>query len=165
MINIMMFKVIWRGGIIKGKALFLVGIILITVIAVAAYQIRGDNQQFTLNNSLDPQNQTNYNNETLNKNTNQQESNNLENNENSNNQNTITKQETSSKDNINNYDSRSIASKYIEEPNAVAGEPKRVKIGGQDTDVVPVISDGKQVGEIHIDPKTGENVGGAGGAP
>lgn len=159
-----MFKVIWRGGIIKGKALVLASIILITVVAVAAYQIRDDNQQFALN-SADPQNQTDYNNENPNNNTNQGESNSLNNNENSNNPSKNTAQETSSKDSVSHYDSRSIASKYIEEPNAVAGEPKRVKIGGKSTDVVPVISDGKQVGEIHIDPKTGENVGGAGGAP
>lgn len=138
---------------------------MITVVAVAAYQMRDDNQQFTLNNSSDPQNQTNYNNGSHNNATNQGESNSLNDNENSNNQNISTVQETSSKDNVENYDSRSIASKYIEEPNAVAGEPKRVKIGGKSTDVVPVISDGKQVGEIHIDPETGENVGGAGGAP
>lgn len=136
---------------------------MITVIAVAAYQIREDNQQLTLNNnSLDPQNQANYNTGNPNNTTNQGQSNNLQDKENSNNQTTSTAQETGSKD---NYDSRSIASKYIEEPNAVAGEPKRVKIDGKSTDVVPVISNGKQVGEIHIDPETGENVGGAGGAP
>lgn len=159
--NIIMLKVIWRGGIIKGKALFLVSVILITVIAVAAYQIRDNDQQVTLNSTSNPQNQVNSDINGSDKDINQQESTSLQNQENYNN----TEQETSSKDNIKNVDSRSIASKYIEEPNAVAGEPKRVKIGGKSTDVVPVISDGKQVGEIHIDPKTGENVGGAGGAP
>ncbi len=134
---------------------------MITVIAVAAYQIRDNDQQVTLNSTSNPQNQVNSDINGSDKDINQQESTSLQNQENYNN----TEQETSSKDNIKNVDSRSIASKYIEEPNAVAGEPKRVKIGGKSTDVVPVISDGKQVGEIHIDPKTGENVGGAGGAP
>ena len=137
----------------------------ITVVAVAGYQIRENNQQLALNNSSNSQNQINSDINGSNKPINQQKSTSLQNNDNSNDQNKNTKQEPRSKDNIKNSDSQSIASKYIEEPNAVAGKPKRVNIGGKSTDVVPVLLDDKQVGEIHIDPKTGENVGGAGGAP
>lgn len=73
----------------------------------------------------------------------------------------------SSSDNggISSSQAQSIADNYIEEPGASSGSPKNVNIGGEDTYVVPVESDGKNVGEIHIDPQTGENVGGAGGAP
>lgn len=58
-----------------------------------------------------------------------------------------------------------IAQKYIEEPDAMAGTPKTKKIGNMQVYVVPVIINHTQVGEIHIDPKNGKNVGGAGGAP
>ena len=66
---------------------------------------------------------------------------------------------------ISSSQAQSIANKYIEEPGASSGSPKNVNIGGEDTYVVPVKSNGENVGEIHIDPQTGENVGGAGGAP
>lgn len=63
------------------------------------------------------------------------------------------------------FESKSIAQKHIEDPNAKAGNPETIKIDGKDVDVVPIISNGHQVGEIEIDPKTGEVIGGAGGAP
>ncbi|MGB9938103.1 MAG: hypothetical protein ACPK7O_10320 [Methanobacterium sp.] len=66
---------------------------------------------------------------------------------------------------ISSSEAQSTAQKYIEEPGTNAGNPQKVDIGGKNTYVVPVESDGKTVGEIHIDPETGENVGGAGGAP
>jgi hypothetical protein len=74
---------------------------------------------------------------------------------------------TSNSDNggISSNDAKSIADGYIKEPGASSGTPKNVDIGGKDTYVVPVESNGSTVGEIHIDPNTGENVGGAGGAP
>ncbi len=60
---------------------------------------------------------------------------------------------------------KEIAQSYIQEPGAVAGTPKLIKINGDLVYMVPVLLDNKQVGEIYIDPETGENVGGAGGAP
>lgn len=66
---------------------------------------------------------------------------------------------------ISSSEAKSVAQKYIEEPGTNAGKPEKVNIGGKKTYVVPVESDGKTVGEIHVDPETGENVGGAGGAP
>lgn len=66
---------------------------------------------------------------------------------------------------ISSDEAKSIADGYIKEPGASSGTPKKVDIGGNDAYVVPVESNGSTVGEIHIDPETGENVGGAGGAP
>ncbi|WP_414469221.1 PepSY domain-containing protein [Methanobacterium sp. ACI-7] len=76
------------------------------------------------------------------------------------------KDKSESKENeISSSQAKSIAQKYIEEPGTNAGKPEKVNIGGKKTYVVPVESEGKTVGEIHVDPETGENVGGAGGAP
>jgi uncharacterized membrane protein YkoI len=58
---------------------------------------------------------------------------------------------------------KKIALEYIEEPGATAGTPELVKSGK--VYIVPVIVDGKTVGEIEIDAVTGENLGGSGGAP
>jgi len=66
---------------------------------------------------------------------------------------------------ISPSEAQKIAQKYIETQDVEAGTPKLVEMGGIPTYVVPLISNGKIVGEIYIDPKTGENVGGAGGAP
>ncbi|MGZ7160488.1 MAG: PepSY domain-containing protein [Methanobacterium sp.] len=66
---------------------------------------------------------------------------------------------------ISSSEAKSTADKYIKDPGASSGTPQRVNVGGQDTYVVPVESNGSTVGEIHVDPNTGENVGGAGGAP
>lgn len=66
---------------------------------------------------------------------------------------------------ISPSEAQKIAQKYIKTQGVEAGTPKLVEMGGIPTYVVPLISDGKVVGEIYIDPKTGKNVGGAGGAP
>jgi len=58
-----------------------------------------------------------------------------------------------------------IAQKYIEEPGAKAGTPKLSSVDNRAVYIVPVILNGEQVGEIEIDAETGENLGGAGGAP
>jgi hypothetical protein len=81
--------------------------------------------------------------------------------------NTKSKASTHSTNNngISSSKARSISNKYIDEPGASSGSPKLVNIGGKDTYVVPVESNNKNVGEIYIDPETGENIGGAGGAP
>jgi len=64
---------------------------------------------------------------------------------------------------ISASEAKTKAQKYIEEPNATAGEPKLINTDGKSTYVVPVILNGNQVGEILIDAQTGENMGGAGG--
>ncbi|MGV8143769.1 MAG: PepSY domain-containing protein [Methanothermobacter sp.] len=64
---------------------------------------------------------------------------------------------------ISASEAKSIAEKYIEEPNATAGTPRLVEIEGQMIYVVPVMMNGENVGQIEIDAYTGENVGGAGG--
>lgn len=62
-------------------------------------------------------------------------------------------------------EAQSIAQKYIKEEGAKAGTPRLVTIGGEPVYVVPIEKNGKIVGEIHIDPITGKNIGGGGGAP
>ena len=58
-----------------------------------------------------------------------------------------------------------IAQKYIEQDGATAGTPILKKVNGKQTYIVPVNMNGEHVGEIWIDAQTGENIGGAGGAP
>jgi len=60
---------------------------------------------------------------------------------------------------------KSIAQKSIEQPGATAGTPKLKTLNGTKIYIVPVIYNGKTAGEIWIDAQTGENIGGAGGAP
>lgn len=67
--------------------------------------------------------------------------------------------------NITEEEAKNIALKYIDEPGAVAGTPELKILGGEQVYVVPVLLNKTVVGEIHIDPQTGKNVGGAGGAP
>lgn len=62
-------------------------------------------------------------------------------------------------------EAQSIAKGYIKEEGATAGTPRLVTIGGEPVYVVPIEKDGKIIGEIHIDPVTGKNIGGGGGAP
>jgi len=62
-------------------------------------------------------------------------------------------------------EAQNIAQQYVEEEGATTGTPHLVTIAGKPVYVVPIEKDGKIIGEIHIDPKTGENIGGAGGAP
>ncbi len=66
---------------------------------------------------------------------------------------------------ITSSQAKSIAQKSIEQPGATAGTPKLTTMNGTKVYVVPVIYNGKTAGEIWIDAKTGENIGGAGGAP
>ncbi|MGB4362709.1 MAG: PepSY domain-containing protein [Methanothermobacter tenebrarum] len=62
-------------------------------------------------------------------------------------------------------EAQNIAEGYIKEEGATAGTPRLVTIGGEPVYVVPIEKDGKIIGEIHIDPVTGKNIGGGGGAP
>ncbi len=66
---------------------------------------------------------------------------------------------------ISSSEAKSIAQKSILQEGATAGTPKLITSGGKKIYLVPIIMNGKQVGEIYIDPQTGENLGGAGGAP
>ena len=72
-------------------------------------------------------------------------------------------QNDSGKTMINATEAQHIAKTFIEAENATAGTPHLVEIDGQMIYVVPVIMDGKTVGQIEIDAYTGNNVGGAGG--
>lgn len=54
--------------------------------------------------------------------------------------------------------------KYIKEPGARAGIATLENHDGKQIYVVPVIMNKNIVGKIYIDPETGENIGGAGGA-
>ncbi|MGB9978721.1 PepSY domain-containing protein [Methanobacterium sp.] len=58
-----------------------------------------------------------------------------------------------------------VQNKYIEQEGAKAGTPKLTTMNGKKVYVVPVIYNGEQSGEIWIDAQTGDNIGGAGGAP
>ncbi|MDI9623414.1 MAG: PepSY domain-containing protein [Methanothermobacter sp.] len=62
-------------------------------------------------------------------------------------------------------EAQNIAQGYIKEKGATAGTPRLVTIGGEPVYVVPIEKNGKIIGEIHIDPITGKNIGGGGGAP
>ena len=66
---------------------------------------------------------------------------------------------------ISAADAQKIASTYIEVSNATAGTPELVNQSGRLVYIVPVVSNGSNVGEIDIDAQTGQNLGGAGGAP
>lgn len=66
---------------------------------------------------------------------------------------------------VSSSEAKKIAEGYIQQEGAVAGTPVIKSIGGKKVYVVPVKMNGETVGEIYIDPNTGKNVGGAGGAP
>ncbi|MGZ7115825.1 MAG: PepSY domain-containing protein [Methanobacterium sp.] len=60
---------------------------------------------------------------------------------------------------------KSIAAKSISISGATAGTPKLSTINGKKVYIVPIVNNGKTAGEIWVDAQTGENIGGAGGAP
>lgn len=66
---------------------------------------------------------------------------------------------------ISSTEAKKIAASYIKMDGATAGTPKLVKQDGKLLYVVPVMINGKTAGEIDIDAQTGQNLGGAGGAP
>lgn len=66
---------------------------------------------------------------------------------------------------ISAEEAKAIALQYVEEPGVTAGTPVLDTINGRQVYVVPLYQNGKMVGEIEIDAVTGENLGGAGGAP
>lgn len=58
-----------------------------------------------------------------------------------------------------------IAETYVKEPEAKVGIPQLNEVDGQMVYTVPIQINGTTVGEITINALTGENMGGAGGAP
>jgi uncharacterized membrane protein YkoI len=66
---------------------------------------------------------------------------------------------------ISPAEAQEIAGKFIKEPGATAGIPKWDELDGEVVYIVPVVINGTNVGEITINALTGENMGGAGGAP
>ncbi len=64
---------------------------------------------------------------------------------------------------ISSEDAQKIAKQFILTPGVIAGEPTLVRSDGQTFYIIPIMSDGKIVGELYIDAFTGENMGGAGG--
>lgn len=66
---------------------------------------------------------------------------------------------------ISSSEAKAIAQQSIVQEGASAGTPKLITSNGKQIYLVPVILNGNQVGEIYVDSQTGENLGGAGGAP
>jgi uncharacterized membrane protein YkoI len=64
---------------------------------------------------------------------------------------------------ISSEEAKKIATKYIDEAGATPGTPKLVNQDNKMVYIVPVMINGKNVGEIDIDAETGANLGGAGG--
>lgn len=62
-------------------------------------------------------------------------------------------------------EAKAIAQQYVNEPGVTAGTPVLNTVNGRQIYVVPLYKNGQAVGEIELDAKTGENLGGAGGAP
>jgi len=67
--------------------------------------------------------------------------------------------------NITATQAQQLANKYIEQTGATAGTPQLTTSNGKEIYVVPIIYNGNTVGQIEIDANTGQNLGGAGGAP
>ena len=166
----------------KGKVLLLIFIFVIASVTVTAYQVKSSDSQLmpsNLVNSQTPINNNHKNNsqneisdfsqkssDSLKSDTSSKSDEKLSNQANSNNnEKSDTKTDTDPQYDTKTSDPQSTAQKYIEEPGAVAGKPEQYIIGGKNTYVVPVLLNGDRVGEIDIDPETGKNVGGAGGAP
>lgn len=105
---------------------------------------------------------------TTNTNTTQNNTQNMskQNNNNSNNNNSNNTNNTTNSTNlISPEKAKSIAQQYVEEPGVTTGTPVLQTFNGKKVYVVPLIQNGQNVGEIEIDAVTGENLGGAGGAP
>lgn len=66
---------------------------------------------------------------------------------------------------ISAEEAKAIAQEFVEEPGVTAETPTLTTVDGRQIYLVPLYQDGEVVGEIEIDAVTGENLGGAGGAP
>ena len=67
--------------------------------------------------------------------------------------------------NITATQAQQLANKYIEQAGATTGTPQLTTVNGKPVYIVPIIYNGNTVGQIEIDATTGQNLGGAGGAP
>jgi hypothetical protein len=67
--------------------------------------------------------------------------------------------------NITATQAQQLANKYIEQAGATSGTPQLTTVNGKPVYIVPIIYNGNTVGQIEIDATTGQNLGGAGGAP
>lgn len=79
--------------------------------------------------------------------------------------NNTTNSSNKTKNIISPAEAQQIAEKFIKESGATAGIPSLDDIDGEMVYTVPVVINGTNVGEININAMTGENMGGAGGAP
>lgn len=159
---------------IKGKILLLALILIIASVSITAYHVTPSNSQLGqanvpnlnhVNNSSKDNSKNGVSAASIKSDTcSKSYSNSLKQSNYNKNKKSSTKT-TYSQSDVKTSDAQATARKYIEEPGAVAGKPETYDIGGKTTYVVPVLIKGKTVGEIDIDPKTGKNVGGAGGAP
>ncbi len=66
---------------------------------------------------------------------------------------------------ISPAEAQKIAQNYVKEPGATLGTPQLNEFNGEMVYTVPIQINGTNVGEITINALTGENMGGAGGAP
>ncbi|HHT18275.1 MAG: peptidase propeptide domain-containing protein [Euryarchaeota archaeon] len=66
---------------------------------------------------------------------------------------------------ISSSEAKAIAQQSIVQKGATAGTPTLINSNGKKIYVVPIMMNGNRVGEIYIDSQTGNNLGGAGGAP
>nr|WP_319374398.1 PepSY domain-containing protein [uncultured Methanobacterium sp.] len=100
---------------------------------------------------------------TTNTNTTQNNTQNMSNQSNNNSNNT--NNTTNSTNLITPEKAKSIAQQYVKEPGVTTGTPVLQTFNGKKVYVIPLVQNGQNVGEIEIDAVTGENLGGAGGAP
>jgi uncharacterized membrane protein YkoI len=139
-----------KGGgtdmMIKKSIIAIVAIIAAVGLVFAAYGGTGDNNPTNTSNNLEKQ-QTSSAAITTNTNT------------------ATKKEKTNTNNIISASKAKEIAQKYIEVSTATTGTPKLIKSDKTLIYVVPIVDNGQVVGEIEINALTGENVGGAGGAP
>ncbi|EKQ55004.1 MAG: Peptidase propeptide domain-containing protein [Methanobacterium sp. Maddingley MBC34] len=102
---------------------------------------------------------------TNNNNTTQNNTQNLSNQGNNNSNNSNTTNTTNSTKVMSKEEAKKIAQQYVDEPGVTAGTPVLNTVNGRQIYVVPLYDNGQAVGEIELDAVTGENLGGAGGAP
>lgn len=86
-------------------------------------------------------------------------------NQSNNNSSNNTNNTTNSTNLISPEKAKSIAQQYVKEPGVTTGTPVLQTFNGKKVYVVPLVQNEQNVGEIEIDAVTGENLGGAGGAP
>ena len=102
---------------------------------------------------------------TTNNNTTQNNTQNLSNQSNNNSNNNSNTNNTNSTKVMSKEEAKRIAQQYVDEPGVTAGTPVLNTVNGRQIYVVPLYQNGQAVGEIELDAVTGENLGGAGGAP